>query len=360
MLGFADQPTEPSGTPESPKAPDKDPLPEAKAPGTPAEGQEEPTVREEANEVLMALAPWGISILFHLGLVLLAIFLAWNTASQKAEEEEIIIPLATLSKTPGAPLTTQTQRTTTTTSSTTRSTTTTSSAAAGPGKASFAGKSGATSSLIGMAGGGGGGGKSSPFGSGTSTGSGLKASFFGSGGNARRLVYLVDASGSLIDTFPFVINELKRSINDLSEQQSFTIIFFQGGDVLEVPPRGLKTANAENKRRVIEWIDPSTGNIIPRGGTTPVKALRLGLQYQPQLMFLLSDNITGTGVFQVDQRRLLADIERANAGGTKINTIQYIYPDPLVSKGLKGTMELISARSGGIAKYIDARDLQIK
>ncbi|MEO7198072.1 MAG: alkyl sulfatase C-terminal domain-containing protein, partial [Solirubrobacterales bacterium] len=47
--------------------------------------------------------------------------------------------------------------------------------------------------------------------------------------------------------------------------------------------------------------DSSTGNIIPGGGTNPVKALQMALQTKPQLLFILSDNITGAGRFEVDR-----------------------------------------------------------
>lgn len=337
------------------------PEPTDPSPGTPVESPATTTVREEAREVLTDLTPWGMSIVFHAGLVLLAVFLAWNTASQTVDDELPIDVITSFNKRSEALAVFQANRVTSNPSPQ-RSVEVQRRPVATPGTPGYAANSGSTSNLIGLFGGGmsGGGSRSNPFGPGDSVGSVPEADLFGLKGEARKLVYLVDASGSLIDTFPFVINELKRSINELEADQSFTVIFFQDRDVIEVPPRGLRAASEENKRRVIEWIDPAAGNVVPRGGTTPVNALRLALQYKPHLMFLLSDNITGSGVFQVDQRRLLADIERANAGGTKINTIQYIYPDPLVTKGLKGTMELISNRSGGDTKYVDARDLQIK
>ncbi|MCE9590289.1 MAG: VWA domain-containing protein [Planctomycetes bacterium] len=370
MLGFADQ------------TPNSGALPEGKPPVE--EGQEEPTVREEANLLLETLAPWGISILLHLGIVLLAVFMTWNSVQKlDIEIEEPIIPISTFSATPGVPMTGRMSTSTAMASTKLSRSTSTSAAALGPGKTGVAGLGGTGtgggkgsgvgpgsgggpgSMIIGFGtggGGGAGGGGGSPFGTGTGGGGGggLRVGFFGNGGNAKKIIYLIDASGSLIDTLPFVINELKRSINALSEVQSFTVIFFQGDDVKEVPPRNLKPANAETKKRVIEWIDPAAGNIIPGGGTNPVKALKLALQYQPQLIYVLSDNITGNGRFEVDQRRLLADIERANSAGTKINTIQFIYQDPLVAKNLKGTLELISTRSGGIYKFLDARELQIQ
>jgi len=71
------------------------------------------------------------------------------------------------------------------------------------------------------------------------------------------------------------------------------------------------------------------GAIIPRGQTNPLKAIRLILKYKPQVLFILSDNITGKGKYELDQEALLAEIARANGSGTRISTIQYIYSDPL-------------------------------
>jgi hypothetical protein len=202
--------------------------------------------------------------------------------------------------------------------------------------------------------------KANPFDTGIRAGDDLQATFYGTGGNARRLVYLVDASGSLIDTLPFVILELKRSIGELSERQSCSVIFFQGDRVIEVPAPGLKPATAQNKRRVIEWIDLDSGNITPKGLSSPLNALKQALRYRPQLLFILSDNITGQGQYEIDQQRLLAGITRANTSNTKINTIQFLYPDPLVRYDLKPTLQLIAEQTGGIYKFLDGRELGIQ
>ena len=344
-----------------------------------AEEEEDVDVGEEVKDVLTPIIPWAISIMFHAGVILLTIFVVWTTGANKVEDQEVIVPIARLSATPGAPLSMKVSKSMSKTSANATSSmsrSVSSAAAAGTGAGAGFGSgsgggtgtgsgsgTGASGGVIGLGGGGGaGGGKGSPFGSGVSGGSGFKATFFGTGGNAKRLVYMVDASGSLIDTLPFVVLELKRSINELSEQQEFTIIFFQGQEPKEVPTpsKGLKKASAENKKKVIEWIDTDSGNIIPAGLSNPVKALKLALQYKPQLMFLLSDNITGQGRYEVDQRQLLREIENANVAGTKINTIQFIYPDPLLRVGMKATMALIAERSGGTYKYLDAKELNIQ
>src|SRR5438046_2605605 len=78
---------------------------------------------------------------------------------------------------------------------------------------------------------------------------------------------------------------------------------------------------------------------IPRGLSQPFEALKRALSYKPDLLFILSDNITGQGKYEVDQKRLLAEIQAANRGGTKINTIQFLYPDRLSANGMKGTLE---------------------
>ena len=45
--------------------------------------------------------------------------------------------------------------------------------------------------------------------------------------NARKIVYAIDASGSMISSIQIVLEELTRSLENLSPKQSFTVIFFQ-------------------------------------------------------------------------------------------------------------------------------------
>ena len=54
------------------------------------------------------------------------------------------------------------------------------------------------------------------------------------------------------------------------------------------------------------------------------------MRYRPELVFLLSDNITGRGKYEVDRADLLSMIDGANKDRkTKINCIQFIHPDSL-------------------------------
>jgi len=346
-----------------------DEKPTAPPPGEPQADHElsdEPSVSDEMNAVIVGVLPWVISLVFHAALVILAIFVVWSTVANQ-DEEEIIVPIARLSATPGAPVTQTQQKKVSKQSSMSQRRSLSQSRSTS--QSTLSQTSNTQSSLVGVSGASGV--KSSAFSKAARSGSGEKASFFGTGGNARRLAYLVDASGSMIETLPFVILELKRSIGELSEKQSFTVIFFQGDDAIEVPVpnKGLKRATSQNKQKVINWIDISTGNVVPRGLSNPVSALQLALRYRPQLLFVLSDDITGDGRYEVDQRRLLTDIRRNNKVGTKINTIQFLYEDKLAEAiGLDGrpmgeegrTLYKISDMTGAVHKFLDSRELGIK
>ncbi len=339
-LGFAEQPTNP---------------PTGEVDMDTSSYDEDVTVGSEVNAVVMVLLPWSIAVLMHVGIVLLALFVTWSTITQ-VDDEEIIIPSARLSATPGAPLTmkTTTKQLTRKTSSTSRSL----SRSKSQSQSTLTSPTSSQTSLVGLAGAAPSA-KSNPFGKVIRPAGDFSASMYGTGGNAKKLAYLIDASGSLIDTLQFVMLELKRSINELKEAQSFTVIFFQGDDAVEVPPRGLKKATNENKMKVVRWIDPRAGNIVAAGQSNPVSALKLALRYKPQLMFILSDNITGEGRYEVDQRRLIYEIAQANTAGTKINTIQFLYKDK-IAEFSKATLEIIADQSGGQYKFLDARELGIQ
>lgn len=315
--------------------------------------EEKDDLGDEMSAYLLSILPWAVSLLFHMGFVLLTIFVVWSTLQPLRPEEEVIIPIARLSPTPGAPLQ---MKTTTKKKIKTAQRVVTKSVRQTP--TSISNKVDADIPLIGAAGGAPG--KGSPFGTAVRQESGEAATMYGTGGNAKKLAYIIDASGSLLDSMPFVINEIKRSVSELSDKQSFTIIFFQGEEVIEVPPFGLKKATSDIKQKIINWIDTDSGHVTPRGSTNPIKAISRALSYKPDLVFLLSDNITGRSQYEMNQTRLLGEIRKANTSHTKINTIQFLYPDPLMKVGLKPTMEMISDESGGIYKFVDGRELGVQ
>lgn len=169
--------------------------------------------------------------------------------------------------------------------------------------------------------------------------------------NARRIVYVIDASGSMIRSLQIVVQELARSIDALSPQQRFAVVFFQGNAALPVPPKGeLHVATGDEKLRVLEWIDR---NVHPRGSSNPLEAIRYALDLKPDVIFMLSENITGSGQYEVDQRDLLAMLDELNPivdektgrRRTQINCIQFLEEDAL------DTLRLIAERHGGQRGY---------
>lgn len=177
--------------------------------------------------------------------------------------------------------------------------------------------------------------------------------------NARRIVYVIDASGSMIRSLQIIVKELARSIDALSPQQQVGIVFFQGSDALIVPPVGeLTPATGAAKLSMLQWIDR---NVFPRGNSNPLAALEYALQSKPDVIFLLSENITGAGQYEIDQRDLLTMLEQMNpviddATGrrqTQINCIQFIADDPLDT--LKRVAELHGGPRG--YKFLDSEEL---
>ncbi len=145
-----------------------------------------------------------------------------------------------------------------------------------------------TKSDLSIVGVGGGGGDFSQLG--LSIGNSSGPQFFGLGGSAReakRIVYVVDRSGSMLHTFFFVQQELKRSINGLRRSQKFHVIFFNEGAPLEPPPRDLVSAIGGRKQAFFKFLS----RVNPSGGTNPEPAIRRALSLKPDLVYLLSDGI---------------------------------------------------------------------
>jgi hypothetical protein len=180
---------------------------------------------------------------------------------------------------------------------------------------------------------------------------GISARFYGTGGNATKIIYVIDASGSMGDIMHLVIHRLKWSISQLSDHTRFTIIFFQDGAAVEVPPAGLKTATDDVKLSVAKWLTEA-GHITPRGATDPAVALKLAFAQKPDVVFVLSDGLGGETRPRVNREELLKLLDDLNKDRkVKINAIDCVRTGP------DGTTSEIAKMHGGYYKLITKQEL---
>ncbi|MEM6458613.1 MAG: FHA domain-containing protein [Planctomycetota bacterium] len=111
----------------------------------------------------------------------------------------------------------------------------------------------------------------------------------------RRLVYLIDASGSMVDSMnQGALTWLSRELGRLGDRDEFAVLFFRGDEVIEAPPAGIRPAGGGARVETLAWVAPGSGNIRPGGKSEPLAAVRRALSYGPTEIYLLSDDKFGS------------------------------------------------------------------
>ncbi|MEE2972811.1 MAG: hypothetical protein VX672_06780 [Planctomycetota bacterium] len=161
---------------------------------------------------------------------------------------------------------------------------------------------------------------------------------------ATRIVFVVDASGSMIGAFPSVVREVERTLRQLDPRQSFSLVLFREGEVLGLPDR-----NGRLRPATAAAVDGATGwmrNQTPKGRSDPSVALRRAFNLDPQVIYVVSTDITGAGAYEVDREELFALLDELNPRDGRgrrdamIRCIQLLDEDPL------GTLREIARRHG--------------
>jgi hypothetical protein len=319
--------------------------------GAPQQGQEQEPQQEGTSDAVVAfmatyLPTWGTSVVLHMAVVLLALMSSWWAVQPKVEKVEYQAEARTMEQkkfireVKDKPLDSgQKARTTRRAMSNTSSSfvfkvtnnPVPDVASGNLQPIEVIGVGGGGTELGGMAG----------FGTGRGGGSGGGgAEFFGVGGVARKVVYVVDHSGSMTDSIMYVKFELKRSIRMLKPNQQFHVIFYSSGPALEMPSRKLMPATEGNKLAANEFID----SIVPVGQTDPSEALSRAFQQDPELIYLLTD-----GDFD---KKIIDHIDKLNtAKKVTIHTIGFIYSigEPILQE--------IAKRNAGSYRFVGENDL---
>ncbi|MDB5333538.1 MAG: hypothetical protein JWP03_4689 [Phycisphaerales bacterium] len=169
----------------------------------------------------------------------------------------------------------------------------------------------------------------------------------GNGNGARKIAFVCDASGSMLNKMASLKLELSKAVTALKPNQSFGITFFHETRCMSLET-SLVAATPQNKRKATGFLED-----ITCGGTTdPIPGIEQAFRQQPQLIYLLTD-----GDFQ-DNAAVLAKVRELNKDKrVKINTIAFVDSSDSDTAFLD-LLKTIAKENGGTFKHVAEEELQ--
>jgi hypothetical protein len=194
--------------------------------------------------------------------------------------------------------------------------------------------------------GGGNSGVLAPYGTpGGGGGIGPKSNFIGTHGNGKKIVYILDHSGSMLDNFDFLREEAKRSVNNMIPVQQFSVVMVSEEATAIYP--SVQRATPDVKKDFALQI----GKFRAQGSNDDLlapflEAFQKAFAMKPDLIYFLTD-----GHFDP---RLAAEVNKLNVGKkVRINTLAFINKEPSYESQLQD----MAKENGGMYKFVSERDL---
>lgn len=170
---------------------------------------------------------------------------------------------------------------------------------------------------------------------------------------ARRIVFLLDGSGSMIGAYRTAAQEIVDSIARLNEEQQFAVVVFQRGEAFLAPPQTMRragpTLGARGLQELKSWM---LEEIVPAGESTLLNAMRTAIALAPDTIVIVSTGLLGAADQLADRDALLAEFESLNPVSEKttrrpvqIACIHLLQQEPL------GALAEIARIHGGENSY---------
>jgi len=337
--------------------------PQAPPPQGDEEEAEEPVESDAVMGAMAMIMPWVISVFLHLGLFLIMLFLVMVSTGRGVEGKNVVIPDAVLN--PLRPGGVMDPRTKTLSRSQNEKRTVVKRYTKREDRVDK-GKTEKTVELLAPSADGAKGGAAELGLTNSDSRGGPRSRFFGSGGNAYHIVYVVDRSGSMAPTFDEVRIEMLKSISRLQPVQDFDIILFAENKVIEGPRHRMVPADQTNKLDAVRFMNAQR----PAGQTTALPALKRAftvLKYADnrkpgKLIYLLTDalfeGMTGGSVYQTPDGKSLHGHEAVITWLRDNNKDKTVYINTFLYESKEDTavkvMKQIALEHGGRFKQISA------
>lgn len=164
---------------------------------------------------------------------------------------------------------------------------------------------------------------------------------------ARRIAFVCDASGSMLNKMASLKLELNKKIQSLRVIQSFSVIFFQEPRYTALGEQ-LLSATPANKRKAGVFLEGATAT----GSTDPIPGIQAAFRQQPQLIYLLTD-----GDFP-DNAAVLRTIRELNKDHkVRVNTIAFVGSSDTDTAFLD-LLKTIAQENGGTFRHVREEELE--
>ena len=173
-----------------------------------------------------------------------------------------------------------------------------------------------------------------------------RVSVFGAEGVGTKFVYVFDRSASMEGArLSAAKNELVKSLESLANTHQFHILFFN--DQIHVwdltgGRERIAFGTEPNKERAARWVSGVTAD----GGTDRVTALKRAFNFQPDVVFFLTDDDTPLSASE------LAALRRANRVGAAVTAIEFGAGPP---HGRRNFLVELAEQTGGQYAYVNTR-----
>lgn len=192
-------------------------------------------------------------------------------------------------------------------------------------------------------------------------GSGPRSKLFGHGGNVRSLVYVCDASGSMVGRGDDALKtELKRDIANLSPLQQFNVLIFhqmKDGAQYQRLADHLLMATPSAKAAAFDFVDRLPFSDV----NNPIPALEEAFREQPQLVIFLSHGDFNNRYNTTTSAEVLAKIDQLNASKRVHVNTRLLLGDKSTEvedrKDFEAVMNQIARENGGEYKKVYSDEL---
>ena len=171
----------------------------------------------------------------------------------------------------------------------------------------------------------------------------MASAFAGSDLPPGDLVFVLDASGTMIPWFHDVLAELERSLMAMRPTDDFAVVLFRGSEAIVAYPGRPSPARGRYREKALGFLRDYSRWGGPALGSDPVAALQTALSFNPATIVLLSGGMDASTSFSLDAEEVLQELATAAAAASRagghaavIRCVQLvpdstIEPDPLLA-----------------------------